>query len=132
MTLLVIGLYLAGVLSIGFLSHRLFRGTGEDYFVATRTIGPFVLLMSLFGTHMTAFSLLGASGEAHRVGIGVFSLMASSSAIVVPASASAWRAIGAMHSTWARAAISGTTPPKARVASIRRDSSSSQIASVPP
>ncbi len=47
MTLLVIGLYLAGVLTIGILSHRLFRGTGEDYFVATRSIGPFVLLMSL-------------------------------------------------------------------------------------
>ncbi len=85
MTLLVIGLYLAGVLSVGILSHRLFRGTGEDYFVATRSIGPFVLLMSLFGTHMTAFSILGASGEAHRVGVGVFSLMASSSAIVIPA-----------------------------------------------
>ncbi len=85
MTLLVIALYLAGVLTVGLLSHRLFRGTGEDYFVATRTIGPFLLLMSLFGTHMTAFSILGASGEAHRVGIGVFSLMASSSAVVIPA-----------------------------------------------
>ena len=62
----------------------LFRGTGEDYFLATRTIGPFLLLMSLFGTHMTAFSLLGASGEAYRTGIGVFALMASSSALVVP------------------------------------------------
>ena len=85
MTLAVIGLYLAGVLTVGTLSHRLFRGTGEDYFVATRTIGPFMLLMSLFGTHMTAFSILGASGEAHRVGIGVFGLMASASAIVIPA-----------------------------------------------
>lgn len=85
MTLLVIGIYLAGVLTVGFMSHRLFRGTREDYFVATRTIGPFVLLMSLFGTNITAFSILGASGEAHRVGIGVFSLMASSSAIVIPA-----------------------------------------------
>ena len=37
---------------------------GEDFFLATRSIGGFVLLMSLFGTHMTAFSLLGASGEA--------------------------------------------------------------------
>ncbi|MEM9553104.1 MAG: sodium:solute symporter family protein [Acidobacteriota bacterium] len=83
-TLLVLAVYLAGVLSIGLFAHRLFRGTGEDYAVATRSIGPFVLLMSLFGTHMTAFSLLGASGEAHRVGVGVFSLMASSSAIVVP------------------------------------------------
>jgi SSS family solute:Na+ symporter len=84
MTLLIIALYVGAVLAIGLLSHRLFRGTGEDYFVATRTIGPFVLLMSLFGTHMTAFSILGASGEAHRVGIGVFALMASSSALVVP------------------------------------------------
>jgi len=83
-TLAVILFYLALVLSIGLFSHRFFRGTGVDYFVATRTIGPFVLLMSLFGTHMTAFSLLGASGEAYRRGIGVFSLMASSSAIVVP------------------------------------------------
>jgi len=84
MTLLIIGLYLCAVLTIGLLSHRLFRDTGEDYFVATRSIGPFVLLMSLFGTHMTAFSLLGASGRAYQLGIGVFSLMASSSAIVVP------------------------------------------------
>ncbi len=84
MTLAIIGLYLALVLSIGGLSSRLLRATGEDYFLATRTIGPFILLMSLFGTHMTAFSLLGASGEAYNRGVGVFALMASSSALVVP------------------------------------------------
>ena len=85
MTLLIVVLYMVAVLAVGALSHRLFRGTGEDYFLATRTIGPFVLLMSLFGTQMTAFALLGASGESYRTGIGVFGLMASSSAIVVPA-----------------------------------------------
>ncbi len=85
MTLTIIVIYLVLVLAIGILSHRLFRGTGEDYFVATRTIGPFILLMSLFGTHMTAFSLLGASAEAYQKGVGVFALMASSSALVVPA-----------------------------------------------
>ena len=84
MTIAVLAIYLTLVLSIGLVSHRLFRGTGEDYFVATRSIGPFVLLMSLFGTHMTAFSLLGASAEAYRQGIGVFALMASSSALVAP------------------------------------------------
>jgi SSS family solute:Na+ symporter len=84
LTLAIIAIYLSLVLGIGLLSHRLFRGTGEDYFLATRSIGPFLLLMSLFGTHMTAFSLLGASGEAYRRGIGVFGLMASSSALVVP------------------------------------------------
>ncbi|MFQ5527176.1 MAG: sodium:solute symporter [Thermoanaerobaculia bacterium] len=84
MTLAIILLYLALVLAIGALSHRLFRGTGEDFFLASRTIGPFLLLMSLFGTHMTAFSLLGASGEAYHHGVGVFALLASSSALVVP------------------------------------------------
>ncbi|SVB58757.1 uncharacterized protein METZ01_LOCUS211611, partial [marine metagenome] len=69
---------------IGYFSNRLFRGTGEDYFVASRTIGPFLLLMSLFGTNMTSFAILGASGEAYHEGIGVFTLMASSSALVIP------------------------------------------------
>ena len=84
MTLGILTAYMCGVLAIGLTSHRLFRGTSEDYFVATRSIGPFVLLMSLFGTNMTAFSLLGASGEAYRIGIGVFGLMGSSSALVIP------------------------------------------------
>ncbi len=84
MSLAIIFIYLVLVLGLGILSHRLFRNTGEDYFVASRTINWFVLLMSLFGTHMTAFSILGASGEAYHRGIGVFALMASSSALVVP------------------------------------------------
>ena len=84
MTLAVICVYLLLVIFVGVLSHRLFRGTSEDYFVASRTIGPFLLLMSLFGTNMTAFAILGASGEAYHVGIGVFGLMASSSALIIP------------------------------------------------
>lgn len=84
MILAVIIIYLALVLSIGILSHKFFRNTGEDYFVASRNINWFVLLMTLFGTNMTAFSILGASREAYHRGIGVFALMASSSAIIVP------------------------------------------------
>ena len=84
MILAVIVIYLILVLSLGILSHKFFRNTGEDYFVASRNISWFMLLMSLFGTNMTAFSILGASGEAYRKGIGVFALMASSSAIIVP------------------------------------------------
>lgn len=81
MTVLV--LYVVLVLVIG-LWFREGGSSGEEFFVASRAIGPFVLLMTLFGTHMTAFSLLGASAEAYRKGIGVFALMASSSAIVAP------------------------------------------------
>ncbi len=82
--LAIICLYLALVLLVGFLGHRLFRGTGEDYFLASRSIGSFILLMTLFGTNMTAFTMLGASGEAYRSGIDVFLLMGSSSALVIP------------------------------------------------
>ena len=84
MVLLVLSAYLLLVLGVGLFGHRLFRGTGEDYFLASRSIGPFVLLMTLFGTNMTAFTMLGASGEAYRRGVIVFALMGSSTAIVVP------------------------------------------------
>lgn len=84
MTTTIIFVYLGMVLCIGVLSNRLFRGTGEDYFVASRSIGPFLLLMSLFGTNMTAFAILGASGEAYHNGIGVFALMPSASALIIP------------------------------------------------
>ncbi len=85
MTLGIILGYLALVAAIGVSSRHWARaGSGSEWFVAGRTIGPFVLLMTLFGTHMTSFALLGSSAESYRVGIGVFTLMASSSAIVVP------------------------------------------------
>ena len=85
MIIAIIFIYLALVLMVGVYGHRLFRATGEDYFVASRSLGPFILLMSLFGTNMTSVAILGASGEAYHVGIGVFGLMASSSALVIPA-----------------------------------------------
>ena len=84
MTTIIIFCYLGLVLCIGVLSNRFFRGTGEDYFVASRSIGPFLLLMSLFGTNMTAFAILGASGEAYHTGIGVFALMPSGAALIIP------------------------------------------------
>lgn len=84
MTLLVVAAYFALVLGVGLFAQRLLERTGEDYFLANRSIGSFVLLMSLFGTHMTAFALLGSSGEAYHSGIGVFGLMASASGLVIP------------------------------------------------
>ena len=41
MTTTIIFIYLGIVLCIGLLSNRLFRGTGEDYFVASRSIALF-------------------------------------------------------------------------------------------
>jgi SSS family solute:Na+ symporter len=77
--------YLAIVLYIGIFA---FRHTGaasaEDYFLAGRSLGPAVFLLSLFGTNMTAFTILGSAGHAFANGIVTFGLMASASAFVIP------------------------------------------------
>jgi len=81
----VVFAYLALVLGIGLFAGR--AGTqqnAEGYFLAGRALGPIVFLLSLFGTNMTAFSILGASGHAFANGIVTYGLMASSSALVIP------------------------------------------------
>jgi SSS family solute:Na+ symporter len=80
--LIIIGIYLLVVLCLGLFSSRLFRGTSSDYMLASHSIGPFLLLMALFGTTMTAFALVGSTGEAFVRGIGVYGMLASSSGIV--------------------------------------------------
>ena len=79
-------LYLTAVLYIGVFAFRKARGKqeAEDYFLASRSLGPFVFLFSLFGTNMTAFAILGSSGHAFSNGIVTFGLMASSSGLVIP------------------------------------------------
>jgi SSS family solute:Na+ symporter len=82
---LVVFAYLGVVLYIGIFAFRTSRqANAEDYFLAGRSLGPTVFLLSLFGTNMTAFSILGASGHAFANGIVTFGLMASSSALVIP------------------------------------------------
>lgn len=78
---IIIG-YLALLLTLGVCANRMFRGTSVDYMLASHTIGPVLLLMSLFGTTMTAFALVGSTGEAFKEGIGVYGMLASSSGII--------------------------------------------------
>jgi SSS family solute:Na+ symporter len=81
---LVVFVYLGVVLYIGIFAFRRGKTSGEDYFLASRSLGQYIFLLALFGTNMTAFSILGASGLAYHRGIGVFGLLASSSAFVIP------------------------------------------------
>jgi len=93
---IVVFAYLALVLYVGIFAFRRKKGVGamgavgsegkEEFFVANRGLGTFVFLLSLFGSNMTAFAILGSSGLAFRQGIGVYGLMASISGIVIPMS----------------------------------------------
>jgi solute:Na+ symporter, SSS family len=80
--LLVIIGYLGLLVVLGLVSSQFFKGTSADYFVVSRSVGPVLLLMSIFGTTMTGFALVGSTGKAYTSGIGVYGLMASWSGLV--------------------------------------------------
>ena len=80
--LIVICCYLGALLCLGVTANRFFKGTSSDYMLASHSIGPFLLLMSLFGTTMTAFALVGSTGKAYAIGVGVYGLLASAGGIV--------------------------------------------------
>lgn len=82
--MIIISAYLSILLLLGLSSNRLFKGTSLDYLLASHSIGPFLLLMSLFGTTMTSFSLVGSTGYAFGNGIGVYGLMGTAAAILHP------------------------------------------------
>ena len=46
-TVIVIAIYLGLLLGLALFAKTLFRGTSKDYFVASHSIGPFMLLMSV-------------------------------------------------------------------------------------
>ncbi|MBI5865392.1 MAG: sodium:solute symporter family protein [Planctomycetes bacterium] len=78
----IIVAYLAALILLGIASNTVFRGTAVDYFVASRGVGPILLVLSVFGTTMTAFAIQGSSGEAWYSGVGIYGKMASWSGIV--------------------------------------------------
>ncbi len=80
--LLVIVAYFCLLLILGGVATSFLKNSNRDYLLASHSIGPFLLLMSLFGTTMTAFALVGSSGEAFVDGIGIYGKLASISGLV--------------------------------------------------
>lgn len=80
--LILIGVYMVILIAIGCGGALLSRGTAKDYFTASHSIGPILLLFTIFGTTMTAFAIIGSSGEAYSGGIGVYGQMVSWSGII--------------------------------------------------
>ena len=75
--------YLVLLLSValmGSIGHK--RNSAVDFFLASRGCGAFLLVMTIFGTTMTSFALVGSTGEAYRRGIGVYGQMASWSGLI--------------------------------------------------
>ena len=81
--LTIIAVYVGVPVVLGAYAHFSYPSPpARSYFLARLRIRPSLLLMSLFGTTMTAFALIGSTGEAFKHGIGVYGLMASWSGII--------------------------------------------------
>jgi len=78
----IIIVYLTILVGVGIISAQFFRGTSRDFFVVSRSIGPVLLLMSVFGTTMTAVAMVGSSGGAFSKGIATYGKIAGWSALI--------------------------------------------------
>ena len=81
---IVVCAYLVLIAVVGSVAFRRGKTNTEDFFLANRSVGEMVFFLSIFATNMTAFAILGSSGQAYRQGIGIYGLMASSSGFVIP------------------------------------------------
>jgi hypothetical protein len=139
----VVFAYLATVLAIGLVArkagqHAAPAGDAEDFFLAGRSLGPAVFLLSLFGANMTAFSILGASGHAFANGIVTYGLMASSSALIIPSVCSRsapgcgrWASETGSSRRYRCSAIAGSVATSARRSSSSRPPCSCPTSSSP-
>lgn len=78
----IICFYLCLLLALGLFANVFLRSTSSDFFLASHSIGPFLLLMSLFGTTMTAFAMVGSTAQAYQFGIGTYGKIASASGLL--------------------------------------------------
>lgn len=84
-TLAVLGVYLLGMVGLGVAARRTqSQSSLGEFYLANRSLGPLVLLLTLYATQYSGNTLLGFPGEAHRVGfLWVMSLGFMTSIVVV-------------------------------------------------
>jgi SSS family solute:Na+ symporter len=64
-----IGLYLVVLLVLGWVGHRRLRHSLDDYFLAGRSLGPVVLVLTLGATTHSMFATVGATGSFYDSGV---------------------------------------------------------------
>jgi solute:Na+ symporter, SSS family len=67
--LVVIGLYLLSMLLIGWIGHRKKKDNSmADFYLAGRSMGLFVLFLTLYATQYSGNTLFGYTGKTYRIG----------------------------------------------------------------
>ncbi|MBI2187242.1 MAG: sodium:solute symporter family protein [Acidobacteria bacterium] len=82
--LAVVVLYLAAMVYVGLLARRArVSNSLGDFYLAGRTLGPFVLFATLYATQYSGNSFLGYPGEAYRIGFAWVMSVGFMTAIIV-------------------------------------------------
>ena len=81
-TIIIILLYLLVTLAIGIYAYRQSQNNPDDYFLASRGVGPIVLFFTLVATNFSAFFFLGFAGAGYRIGYSYYGIMSFGTAIV--------------------------------------------------
>lgn len=68
--------YLAVLLALGVAARRRARPGAEDFFLASRSLGPVLLFLTMAATNFSAFTVLGFSGAGYRIGYAYYPVMA--------------------------------------------------------
>jgi SSS family solute:Na+ symporter len=76
LTAAVIAAYLAVLVGLGALARRRSGATHEAFFLANRTLGPVLLLLTMAATNFSSFTVLGFSGAGYRIGWAYYPVMA--------------------------------------------------------
>ena len=72
----IIALYLAAVLAVGAAARRRSDSGHEGFFLAGRSLGPVLLLLTMAATNFSAFTVFGFAGAGYRIGYGYYPIMA--------------------------------------------------------
>ena len=72
----IVAAYLAVLLVLGVAARRRARHGAEDFFLAGRSLGPVLLLLTMAATNFSAFTVLGFSGAGYRIGYAYYPVMA--------------------------------------------------------
>ncbi len=79
---LIVGFYLLITIGIGLLAFHYQKNTPDDYFLANRRVGAFVLFFTLIATNFSAFFFLGFAGAGYRIGYGYYGILSFGTALV--------------------------------------------------
>ncbi|MBM4764975.1 sodium:solute symporter family protein [Bacillus sp. B15-48] len=76
-------IYMLFIIAIGYVSQKRTQNTGEDYFLASRSISGFYLFCAIIGTNLSAFVMLGMPGAAYHNGFGMYGLIMGAGAFLI-------------------------------------------------